>query len=112
MGRPKKAPDESRTDRLPAPRVTAAERAFVEAEASAAGVGVAEFIRRRALGQRVTAKRVTADDQLLLELNRVGTNLNQIARAVNMDRLPNDLHEIIAEVREAVAKVAGGGDGS
>lgn len=49
MARPPKAPAERRDDRLPAPRMTAAELAFVETQAAAAGIGMAEFVRRRVL---------------------------------------------------------------
>jgi hypothetical protein len=48
---------------------------------------------------------------LLLELNRIGVNLNQIARALNSDRPERaDLAETIAELRPillALAKAGG-----
>lgn len=110
MGRPRKHPDERRDARLSGLRVTAAELAYVEAQAAAAGLDVAEFVRRRALGQRVAPKRATADDRALIELNRVGVNLNQIAARVNFSGdLAEDFRDTLAEVRTAVAKVAADG---
>jgi len=107
MARPLKAPDERRDERLPAPRVTAAELGLVEGQAAAAGLDMAAYVRRCVLGQRITAARTAADDALLLELNRVGVNLNQIARALNSDR-PEliDLAATLAELRAVLAKAA------
>lgn len=110
IGRPRKAEAEKRAERLPAPRVTAAELAHVQAQAARAGLDVAEFCRRAALRQRIAQARAAADDALLLELNRVGVNLNQIARRLNASgRLPPHLPEVLEEVRAVVTKVARGG---
>jgi len=107
MARPLKAPDERRDERLPAPRVTAAELGHVEAQAAAAGLALAEYVRRSVLGQRVGPARTAADDRLLLELNRVGVNLNQIARALNSDRPEQgDLAATLAELRAVLARAA------
>lgn len=107
MARPLKAPDERRDERLPAPRVTAAELGHVEAQAAAAGLALAEYVRRGVLGQRVAPARTAADDRLLLELNRVGVNLNQIARALNSDRPEQgDLTATLAELRAVLARAA------
>ena len=107
MARPPKPPDERRDERLPAPRVTAAELGLVEAQAAAAGLGLAEYVRRRVLGEHVAPARALADDRLLLELNRVGVNLNQIARALNSDRPEHgDLAATLAELRAVLARAA------
>jgi Bacterial mobilisation protein (MobC) len=109
MARPRKAPAERRDVRI-APRLTAAELDFIEAQAAAAGIDPAEYARRRMLGRRVAAARSAADDRLILELNRVGVNLNQIARAVNMDRdLDADFCAVLAELRTVLERVAGRG---
>lgn len=112
-GRPRKAPAEQRTERLSGVTLTPAERHFVELMAERAGLSVAEFQRRAILGQRVAARRKQGgSDGLLAELNRVGVNLNQIARAVNEGRgLPLDFPDVLAEVRAVVGKLAGGADG-
>lgn len=106
MARPTKAPDELRSGRLPNLRVTEAERAFVEDEAAKAGLPLVEYCRRRILGFRVTSRLPSADERALVELNRAGVNLNQIARRVNEGRgLPDDFPAVLAELREAIAKV-------
>ena len=106
MARPPKAPDERRDARLPGPRLTAAELLHVETQAAAAGVGLAEYVRRCVLGRRVDPARPVADDRLLLELNRAGVNLNQIARALNADRPERaDLAATLAELRDVLARV-------
>lgn len=86
MARPRKQPDERRDTRLPAVRVTLDERVFVDAQAAAAGLTTAEYVRRRVLGLRVDPAPAAADERLLLELSRVGNNLNQIARNLNTER--------------------------
>lgn len=110
MPRPKKHPDELRTERLSGVRLTPAERQHVEATAAAAGVDLTEFCRLAILGQRIAAKRSRPVDRALAELNRAGVNLNQIARAVNEGRgLPRDFPEVLAELRAAIEKVAADG---
>ena len=111
IGRPKLAADEARNERLPAPRVTAAERQHVELMADRAGVSLAEFCRRAILGQRMPQRRTRDIDRAIVELNRVGVNLNQIAHAVNAGRgLPSDFPEVLAEVQAAVAGLVEGGE--
>jgi hypothetical protein len=103
-GRPRKAPHERRDQRLPAPRVTAAERSFVERLAAAAGFDVAEYIRRRALGYKLPTRATRTDALALLELNRVGVNLNQItARFHVTGELGDELQTTLAEIRAAVS---------
>lgn len=106
MARPPLPPDERRDERLPASRVTAAEYSQVTAQAAAAGVRLPEYVRQCVLRKRIKPARPMADDRLLLELNRVGVNLNQIARALNSDRPEQgDLTATLAELRVALAKV-------
>lgn len=83
MARPRKEQTEARTERLNL-RLTLAERATIEAKAAAAGVPPTDYARRVALGCRLAIVSATAaDPDLILALNRVGVNLNQIARALN-----------------------------
>ena len=60
--------------------VTPDEREVVHRAAADTGLSVSAFLRRRALGQPVTAR---ADAQTRAALRRVGINLNQIARTAN-----------------------------
>jgi hypothetical protein len=95
MARPRKQPAEQRVTRLTT-RVTLAELA----QASAAGLTAAEFLRR--LGATVTPRRPRADDALLVELNRIGVNINQLARAANSGMPPAS-----ADLRAALAQLRG-----
>ena len=56
------------------------------AQAAAAGLAPHDFVRQRVLGFHVAPAKSPADAALISELNRVGVNLNQLARAVNTDR--------------------------
>ena len=110
MARPRLPEHERRDDRLPNLRVTAAERAEVERRAEAAGLSLVEFCRRSIFAKKVRPVMSATDAAALAELNRVGVNLNQIARATNAGRdLPASLEATLREVRAAVAKVASDG---
>ena len=110
MARPKLRPEERSDEQLPNIRVTVAERERVEEKAAAAGMTVTQYIRRAVLKTRIAPKRGSTDQALLVELNRVGTNLNQIARRVNAGRnLPSDFPDVLAEVSAAVKKVLSDG---
>lgn len=106
MPRPRKMPDERRDARLPAPRLTSAELAFVAEQAEAAGLDMAEYVRRRVLGQTVAPAQSLTDARMIYEVNRVGVLLNQIARAMNSDRPErHDLADTLHETRAALSMV-------
>lgn len=111
-GRPRKAPDEQRTERLSGIALTIAERAFVEEQAARAGLRLSEYCRRRILGHRVVAGRSVADARAVAELNRIGVNVAMILRDMNFGRtgLGTDVAETLAELRTALAKLAAGVD--
>ncbi len=105
-GRPRKAADELRTERLSAPTLTAAERAYVERQAELAGLTLAEFQRRAMLGIRITPRASAADDRAIAEVNRIGVNLHQITRALNFGQgIPNDIAIVMDEARAALARL-------
>ena len=72
------------------------------------------YLRRRALGQRV---RMAAELRLgaaeMRELNRIGVNLNQMARALNSGAVspPAETQEVVERVGELVAKLLAGETG-
>ena len=68
---------------LPQIRCSREERACIEQRAADAGMILSSYIRTQALKGRVVVKQSQADDVLIQEVNRVGVNLNQIARALN-----------------------------
>jgi len=86
MARPPKNDHERRTAQLPPVRVTEAELAHVQEQAEAAGLTTTDFMRTLALTEKVTPKPSHVDAALLVELNRIGVNINQIAHAYNVGR--------------------------
>lgn len=83
MARPKKQPHETRDQRFNL-RLTLAEIDHVRAQAAAAGLDPHEYARRRALGHAVPpAPQRGSDPALVSELNRIGVNVNQLARATH-----------------------------
>ena len=107
MARPKKQPHERRSAKLPPIRLTEAELADLHLQAERAGLSVTELVRQRATSGKVTPKRGLADAQLLSELNRVGVNLNQIARALNRgsDRDPHHLDHVLGQLVAVLEQV-------
>lgn len=121
-GRPKKQEHELRNARLPAVRLTRAERIDLEAKADRAGVELSEWVRnyvcndplalplteeelaqvesmaseaelpfeeycrQRLLSRRVALRNRPMEASLITELNRIGNNVNQIARQLNRGR--------------------------
>lgn len=106
MARPRKQPEEQRSERFTV-RFTAAERVWLEQQAATAGIAdIAKLIRRRTLGLPVQPSRSKADAALLAALNRCGVNLNQIARNLNSGRRERlDVDTTIAELRGLIAQV-------
>jgi hypothetical protein len=106
MARPTKEPDEKRSKPVPT-RFTVAERVHLGQQAKAAGLTLSEFVRRRALGFVVQPPPARADAALVSELNRIGVNVNQLARSQNADReFRGDWKAIEGEMRRLLAKVA------
>ena len=106
-GRPRLAEGERRDTRFPDIRMTTAEREAAAEKAAAAGLSLSEFGRRAINGQRITARMSAADEAALRNLNRVGVNLAQIVKRLNMTGdVAEDAGEVLAEVRAAVERVA------
>lgn len=106
-GRPSKREVEAR-GRLIGFRVTEAEAARLQLAADTVGASLSAYCRAAILGARLPAQRRGRDlSGVLVELNRVGVNLNQIARTVNRGQgVPADLAEVLAEVRAVVERLA------
>jgi phosphate uptake regulator len=110
-GRPKKQPHELRAARLPAVRLTDAERIDLEAKAARAGVPLSEWIRHELLQAplpRQSASRPVGDTaSLITELNRIGVNVNQIARQINRgrDHDPHHLDAVMHELHTALQRI-------
>ena len=110
MARPKKTEAEKRTMRLPAPRVTSSEYSHVEKLADAVPLNLTDFMRELALSGKVKPRKSKLENSLLVELNRIGVNLNQIAHAQNIGRdnpasLQHALNELMALMTKIDAKL-------
>lgn len=107
-GRPKKEPHEIRTTRLPAIRLTEAERADLEIKADRAGVDLSEWVRQQLTATPVKRPREPALGSLITELNRIGNNVNQIARALNRgrDEDPHHLGHVMHQLNTALESLA------
>lgn len=60
---------------------------------------LAEWVREVALDQQPKRQPKAVAPELLFELNRIGVNLNQIARQCNSQRPSIDLASVLAELR-------------
>ena len=109
MARPRREPGENRTERYNL-RFTVAELEYVREQASAAGLTVMEYIRRRCLDYQVPAGGAVrrANPALISEINRIGVNVNQLARATHTGRdfarFWKQIGEQVTEVLEAVVE--------
>jgi CubicO group peptidase (beta-lactamase class C family) len=91
---------------------TAGERAQLDAAAERAGMSVSAFMRRQCLGtagpraaRRPPVERA-ALAQILAQLGKCGSNLNQIARALNSGvDVQLDIAAAVAEFRQVAADI-------
>ena len=108
MARPTLAPEERRTEQVKI-RLTLGEAEFLREQADIAGMSLSELVRRRALGLPVQPTPSRIDGRLLAELNRIGVNVNQLARSIHTGRefrgdwraIREKLTRVLAEVSRA-----------
>ena len=110
MARPR-LDEQERRARTVGVRVTEAEETELRERAQAARLSMGAYLRRRALGRRVRSaveRRLGAAE--LRELNRIGVNLNQMARTLNSGAVssPAETQEAVERVGELVAKLLAG----
>lgn len=112
MARPKKQQIESRGERVTL-RLLPTERAQLAAQAEAAGLTLSEFARVAALGQVLTLDRAVpvaaADPHLVIAINRIGVNLNQIARGLNtaLGFVPDEVRDTLVRINSYLDQVQG-----
>ena len=83
MGRPKKKIEEIKLFQINL-RVTLNEQVQLEDAAKSHGLNVVEFIRRRALHKQLPKFSMSGIERdLLIELSRIGNNINQMSKKVN-----------------------------
>jgi hypothetical protein len=78
----------------------------VEKRARACGLPPATFVRRAALGSKLRARRNRSENELILELGRIGMDLKRLMHAPEGagdvplgDELQSVLEEVLAAVR-------------
>ena len=84
-GRPKRSADEKLSEHVHV-MVSVADRETLTAKALSAGVSEAEFLRRLIRGAELADASqspipVQTDPRLVVELNRIGNNVNQLAKS-------------------------------
>jgi hypothetical protein len=106
MARPQKQKDEKRLERFNL-RLTFEEAEGLRERAAIAGLLPHEYARRRVIGHVIVPPPRKADAALLVELNRIGINVNQLARAMNTDReFRSRWEDLAAALEAAIDKVA------
>ncbi|MCS3758256.1 plasmid mobilization protein [Salinibacter ruber] len=100
-GRPRKDPRDRRTKRYGL-RLSPKEYEEIQDRAERAGLSVAKFLRRRALGKPISTK---VEKKTTEELNRIGVNLNQLAYRANRGELEDVAVEAEAAIQEVRALI-------
>lgn len=67
-------------------RVSEEEAQKIKENAIKAGITVSEFLRSSALNIKIKQKQCDELKMIVYEINKIGNNLNQIARKINSDR--------------------------
>ena len=93
-------------------RLTVAEKNAVEGKAAERGLTVTSYVYQRLTQGRVKLPRANPEiGQLVIELNRVGVNLNQIARAANSGKpLPPEFPRVLASLEAVLHRAVEGLD--
>ena len=105
MARPKNHDEEKRDQRFNL-RFTLAEIEHLRTQADAAGLAPHDYARNRVLGHAVAPAPRHADAALVSEINRIGVNVNQLARATHRGSdFAQYWREIGDELRSALGKV-------
>ena len=123
--RDKKTRDWSRVNRSPHAVVRVwmkpEQRGYVERQAEAGGVSMSEYMKAAAMGVAPLKSRPRVDvdrkmlAQLLAEVGKIGSNLNQLARAANQQQLMTledyrnlkEMRQALAEIRDALMEALG-----
>ncbi|MDH3662873.1 MAG: MobC family plasmid mobilization relaxosome protein [Alphaproteobacteria bacterium] len=103
IGRPRRGEQERRSDHLNV-RLTIVERAALDAEARRLGLPVSSYARRL-IGKRrsvETGRVPMVSHAAITALNRVGNNLNQLARHANAK---GDLTPIARNLAQALSRL-------
>ena len=84
-------------------RISKEDKALIEQKARKAGITTSEFIRRSALGRRLpNYGDTTILREYSMQLGKIGSNLNQIAKHLNGG---GDFCSVYYEVKEAIREL-------
>ena len=90
-------------------RLTEEEKEQLKKMAEAEGLTISDYVRKKLAGVRLRRKPQTEEARLkrewLYELNRIGVNLNQIARAVNKAMKEAPSEETFTRLVEALSRL-------
>ena len=85
-------------------RFSLAEYESINLELEKTNLSFSSFTRNILLKKKINSK---TDDKLILEINRIGNNLNQIARAVNKQERINVLSELV-KIEQSIKELVNG----
>ena len=85
-------------------RFSLAEYESINLELKKTNLSFSSFTRNLLLKKKINSK---TDDKLILEINRIGNNLNQIARAVNKQERINVLKELV-KIEQSIKELVNG----
>lgn len=85
-------------------RFSLAEYESINLELKKTNLSFSSFTRNLLLKKKINSK---TDDKLILEINRIGNNLNQIARAVNKQERINVLSELV-KIEQSIKELVNG----
>jgi Bacterial mobilisation protein (MobC) len=113
MARPLKDKTDRRTKRVEI-RLTEAEEKTLSGLAESVGLTVSDHVRKLALGCKPTRQMATPERQALIkglaELGKIGSNVNQIAKALNTSlatgQNPTVQGGLIAEAQNAIQSLS------
>lgn len=84
-------------------RISKEDKALIEQKAKKAGITTSEFIRRSALGRRLpNYGDTTILQEYSMQLGKIGSNLNQIAKHLNSG---GSYYSVYSDVKEAVKEL-------
>lgn len=104
-GRPRKDPADRRS-KTHGLRLSPNEKAELEERAERAGLSLSEYIRRRALGKPV---KTAVDEEAVRQMQRVGVNLNQIAKRAHQQgvgAVKEEALSVVEELKKVVKKLS------
>ena len=85
-GRPKKTNGQARDCFLGSVRLTVDELVHIDEQAATAGLPLSAYARMVLTGRKIAPRQTPIEQALLVELNRSGRNVHQIAKHLNWQR--------------------------